>query len=168
VGGAGKADNERIEFIRIESIPPTAFEFMSNEEGGAEDRFVFILPFRGVVIPYSGLDRPDGVADPTGSRSVGVWGGICGEGDKGRGCLTSNSNRSRPVSTVSVSVSGLSMSGRSGGTAPVHPASHRARHSPSIPTVGENFLTPSHVRSHSASAIRLRQAATLYVAAVCF
>jgi hypothetical protein len=53
--------------------------------------------------------------------------------------------------------------GRSGGRGPVHPPSHRARHSPIRPTVGANLRTFSHARSHSASAMRAKHAATLDV-----
>lgn len=54
-----------------------------------------------------------------------------------------------------------------GGTGPLQPPSHKARHCPNGPTVGENRRTPSHTLSHSASARRERQAATLNVVVMC-
>jgi hypothetical protein len=61
----------------------------------------------------------------------------------------------------------VSAAGRSGGGLPVHPASQNDFHSPSRPIEGANRLTPSQYRSHSASATRARQAATLQVVDIC-
>ena len=72
----------------------------------------------------------------------------------------------RPTDALGSCVS--SEPGKSCGIDPVHPPSHNERHSPSCPTVGANRRTSSHDLTHSMSAIRDRQAATLRVVQVCF